>query len=139
MPAVERRGSPRRAGIPHATARGSEQGFVQRRSGDCLRTGGGCVLPRLREAAVQQDGRGVPRGHQHIPTQGSGGFGEGWLWSSSQNNNNNAWKQRFSDGDQNNNNKNNKYAVRACRALGWSRPRRRDRFVGAGGIFCRHD
>jgi len=62
---------------------------------------GDYISSRTRAGAVQQDCRGVPCGHQYIPTHSLGGFGEGWLWSSSQNNNNNAWKQQFSDGNQN--------------------------------------
>jgi hypothetical protein len=114
-------------------AKESEQGFVQRRSGDCLRLEGDCIAPPPLAGAVQRGCSRIPGGQQNFPTLGLGGFGEGWLWSSSQNNNNNAWKQKFSDGNQNNNNKNNKYSVRAVRALELGRLWYRSDMVDAGG------
>ena len=53
----------------------------------------------------------------NLKTEGLGGFGEGWLWSSSQGNFDDAWEQRFSDGSQDNMYKINRYAIRACRAF----------------------
>ena len=56
--------------------------------------------------------------YKNLKKANSGGFGEGWLWSSSQYHNYfTAWTQRFSDGGQYSVSKVNKYAVRACRAF----------------------
>jgi hypothetical protein len=57
MPTLEARAQARVARISRArceeTERESVQGFVQRRSGDCLRTKGGCNAPLSWNAAVQ--------------------------------------------------------------------------------------
>ncbi len=118
MPAVECQGSLGHARISSAMAMESEQGFVQRRSGDCLCTGGDCEPPRLRKAAVHRRCSRVPGEQQDIPTLGLGGFGESWLWLSTQGRYDDAWIQRFSDGSQDTGGiKDYKCAVRACRAF----------------------
>ena len=55
--------------------------------------------------------------YKNLKTKGSGGFGEGWLWSSSQDDINVAWFQGFSVGGQYDGFKYTSYAVRACRAF----------------------
>ena len=56
--------------------------------------------------------------YKNLKKSNSGGFGEGWLWSSSQHYNGDfAWLQGFSDGGQGGYGKVSRYAVRACRAF----------------------
>jgi hypothetical protein len=91
------------AGIPDATAPGSEQGFcvkAVRKPAELLLTP---------SPGIEKSCPGVRRNEQYIRT-----FAD---WSSSENNSNNAWNQRFSDGSQNNNNNNksNTNSVRAVR------------------------
>ncbi len=138
MPTLEARALARVARISRAVceeaALGSVQGFVQRRSGDCLRNKGGCIVPLPWKVAVEWGCYRVPGGQHDASTFGLGGFSGAWLWSSSQNNNNNAWNQNFSNGNQNNNNKNNNNSVRACRDFERSRLRCRRATAGAGGF-----